>query len=166
VYFNREDSNKYLSPHSSREFRNELNRSNLSYIHKKILLTELAYRDLDSPTTQIHFNGSSDDNDDSDSDNDNLMCLKGGLDSMERKEGNLRYKRKQALMRKTLLVKRVSPDLLPVVSSAASYLNVNNSGSLLHQRPTGDPGARRPNDYTNMTFTASARAASTARQDP
>jgi hypothetical protein len=163
MYFNQEDSNIYLSPHSSRELRNELNRSNLSFIHKKILLTELAYRDLVSPTTQIRFNGSFDDDDDSDSDSDsdNLLCLKGGLDSMEQKEGNLRYKRKQALIRKILLVKRVSPDLLPVVSSAASYLDVNNSGSLLHQRSTVDPGARQPNDYTNMTFRASARAALT-----
>jgi hypothetical protein len=40
-------------------------------------------------------------------------------------------------------------------------LDVNNSGSLLHQRPTVDPGARQPNNYTNMTFRASARAAST-----
>jgi hypothetical protein len=74
--------------------RNELNRSKLGKTHKKILLTELAYRDLDSPNTCLRWNDKPED----DSNSDSLFTLKDGLDSMERKEWHLRYKRMNGLL--------------------------------------------------------------------
>jgi len=119
VYFVRKDSLEYFSQHPTIELTNELQRPNLSYVHRKYLKTELAYRVLDTPNNRQYDKPASD----SDSDSGIYSSLVETLCYVQRKENPLRRQRYIRLLGKTVTgkVKHVSPDMLPVVAPGYNF---------------------------------------------
>jgi hypothetical protein len=132
VYFVRKDSLGYFSSYPTVELTNELQRPTLSYMHRKYLKTELAYRVLDTPSNRQYDKPASD----SDSDSGILSSLVETLCYVQRKEIPLRRQRYIRLIGKTVTgkVKHVSPDKLPVVEPGYNF-GVDKSDALdvLHE---------------------------------
>ena len=135
--WDRADSKSPLSPFSSSELRNDLNRANLTKKEKHLLVTELDYRADDSPTTQRRWDDQPIDDDDSDG--SQLCSVRDALGFMERREYGVRNK-----MPFTIMVKCHSSSLSDATKETATT-DVSTVASSTSLADTPDPIASKRN---------------------